>query len=238
MSSFRFPNESEEYRNQRNELLDVEVRLRAQIEAVAEQRRQLPLGGRLKEDYVFQRINADGSTESIPFNDLFGQHQSLLLYTMMFGPGWDAPCPSCTNIVDSLNVNNRGVEETSAIAVVSAASPEQLKEWSGRRGWGLNIVSGQNNNYILDYAGIETEDPAVVTVMNVFKKTPEGIVHFWSSELLSRPMHNAHPRHVDMIWPLWNLLDMTPQGRGDALVPKQDYEHRYFSKNILGETEE
>lgn len=235
MGDFTFPNESDEYRDQRNGLLDAEIRLRSEIEAVAEQRRQLPLGGQLKEDYVFARINPDGNSEVVPFDDLFGQHQSLLLYTMMFGPSWDAPCPSCTSIVDSLDVNSRAVEETSAIAVTSAASPEQFKQWSGRRGWRINTVSGQGNNYVLDYAGFETEDPAVVSVMNVFKKTPDGIFHFWASELLSRPMESGHPRHADMFWPLWNLLDLTPQGRGDAMVPKQDYEHQYFSKNILGE---
>lgn len=237
MDKFTFPNETRLYRSSRNQLLDAEVRLRTEIEAVAEQRRQLPLGGRLKEDYCFERIGEAGNVESVSFNDLFGEHDSLLLYTMMFGATWDAPCPSCTSIVDSINSNSLAVEETSAIATVAAASPQQVKEWSERRGWRMNVVSGQNSSYILDYAGFETDDPGVVSVMNVFKKTPDGIFHFWASELLSRPMESGHPRHADMFWPMWNLLDMTPQGRGDGIIPKLDFEHRYFSKNILGESD-
>lgn len=234
MSSFRFPNESDEYRVQRDRLLDAEVRLRDEIEAVAEQRRQLPLGGQLKENYTFNRAGDGGTVESIAFEDLFGDHDSLLLYTMMFGRQWDAPCPSCTCIVDSINVNSRAVRETAAIAVVADAVPAQLRLWADRRGWYLDVVSGTDCGYILDYAGFETDDPGVVSVMNVFRKTSEGIFHFWASELLSRPLPSGHPRHVDMIWPLWNLLDMTAAGRGDAIVPKQDYEHRYFSEHVLG----
>ncbi len=236
MNAFRFPNEPSEYRKQRNVLLEAEVHLRQEIELVADKRRQLPLGGRLKEGYQFEMVADDEQVKTVSFDALFGEHDSLLLYTMMFGPDWDAPCPSCTSIVDSLDVNSRAVEETSAIAVTSAASAKQLKQWSGRRGWRINTVSGQNNSYVLDYAGFETEDPAVVSVMNVFKKTPDGIFHFWASELLSRPMDSGHPRHADMFWPLWNLLDLTPQGRGDLMVPRQDFEHHYFSENILGET--
>lgn len=235
MTSFKFPNESEEYRRHRDELLEMEVRLRDEVEAVAEQRRQLPLGGRLKEDYQFERLDDDDEIQQVSFDDLFEEHDSLLLYSMMFGPDWDAPCPSCTCIVDGLNVNSRAVQETAAIAVVAAASAEQLKLWADRRGWRINLVSGMSNDYLLDYAGFATTDPGLVSVMNVFKKTSDGIFHFWASELLSRPLPNGHPRHVDMIWPLWNLLDMTPQGRGDALVPKQDYEHRYFSEKVLSE---
>ena len=108
-----------------------------------------------------------------------------------------------------------------------------------RRGWTqIDVVSGMNNDYLLDYAGFETTDPGVVSVMNVFKKTADGIFHFWASELLSRPLPTGHPRHVDIVWPLWNLLDMTPQGRGDAIVPRQDYEHRYFSEHVLGEADD
>ena len=236
MTAFRFPNESDEYRSRRNELLEMEVRLRDEIEAVAEKRRQLPLGGRLKEDYRFERLGKGRKKQEVSFDDLFGEHDSLLLYSMMFGSEWDAPCPSCTCIVDGLNVNSLGVQETAAIAVVAAASAEQLEQWADRRGWKqIKVVSGMNNDYLLDYAGFDTTDPGVVSVMNVFKKTSDGIFHFWASELLSRPLPNGHPRHVDIIWPLWNLLDMTPQGRGDAVVPKQDYEHRYFSEHILGE---
>jgi len=89
---------------------------------------------------------------------------------------------------------------------------------------------------MLDYSGVpDSKDPGLVSIMNVFRKTPEGIFHSWGSELLSRKMDTGHPRHVDSIWLLWNLLDLTPEGRGDAIVPKQNYEHRIFSKVVLGQ---
>ena len=51
-------------------------------------------------------------------------------------------------------------------------------------------------------------------------------------------MENGHTRHVDSIWLLWNLMDLTPEGRGDAIVPRQNYEHAYFSRAVLGEGRE
>lgn len=237
MAAFRFPNESDEYRAERDALLQAEIELRAQTEAVAQQRRALPLGGRIKEDYVFEQLDESGELRKVPLAQLFGEHSSLLLYTLMFGPDWDAPCPSCTSLVDAFNANCHSVAKEAAMAVVAAAGPEQLDRWAKRRPWSsINLVSGRDNGYIVDYAGYDATDPAMVSIMNVFRKTPEGIVHFWASELVSYPMDNGHPRHVDPVWPLWNLLDMTPDGRGDAPAPSQNYEHRYFSKNILGES--
>ena len=75
----------------------------------------------------------------------------------------------------------------------------------------------------------------MVTMMNAFKKTPDGVFHTWGSELVSHPMEGGHPRHVDSVWLYWNLLDMTSEGRPDRLTPIQNFEHSYFSKNVLGE---
>ena len=238
MPGFRFPNENDDYRARRDELLELEVDLRAQVEAVASRRRELPLGGRLAQDYRFERWE-DAQVSEVPFAELFGSHPTLLFYTMMYGPDWDAPCPSCTAIVDGLDATWHSVESTCAIAVVAAAGAEQLSVWSRRRGWTIPLVSGLACSYALDYAGFEgASDPAMLSIMNVFRRTPEGIFHSWGSELLSRPMENGHPRHVDPIWTLWNLLDLTPEGRGDAIVPRQNYEHATFSSRVLGEGKE
>jgi len=236
MTEFRFPNESDEYRARRANLLKREIELRALGEAVAEERRSLPLGGRLKEDYRFERVGPSGRAEEVAFEDLFGEHSSLLLYTMMFGPDWDAPCPSCTSLVDAFDANYHPVSQHSAMAVVAAAHPSQLWAWAKRRGWRIPLVSSAKSGYVLDYCGYtEMGDPALSSMMNVFKRTPEGIFHTWGSELVGAPMENGHPRHVDAVWPFWNLLDMTPQGRGERSTPKQDYEHAYFTKHVFSE---
>jgi predicted dithiol-disulfide oxidoreductase (DUF899 family) len=70
-------------------------------------------------------------------------------------------------------------------------------------------------------------------MMNVFRKTSDGIFHTWGSELISHPTESGHPRHVDTIWLYWNLLDLTPDGRGDLPVPVQDFKHTYFTRHVL-----
>ncbi|MDA1264800.1 MAG: DUF899 family protein [Planctomycetota bacterium] len=231
---FRFPNESDEYRTGRDALLDAEVELRAHSEAVAQQRRALPLGGKLGGDYRFEQVRA-GEVSQVPFAELFGEHEHLLLYTMMFGREWDAPCPSCTSFVDGMNSNWYAVDETTAIAVVADAGPQQLLAWAEKRGWTIPLFSGGETSFILDYAGFDATDPAMCSILNAFRRTDDGVYHTWGSELLGRPMESGHPRHVDPIWPMWNLLDASAGGRGDAIVPRQDFEHRYFSKVVLGQ---
>jgi predicted dithiol-disulfide oxidoreductase (DUF899 family) len=232
---YRFPNESDDYRVRRDELLELEKDLRARVEAVARKRRELPLGGRLKEGYRFARAGADGIVHEVAFEELFGEHRTLLLYTMMFGPDWDAPCPSCTSLVDGFNANYYPVSQRCAMAVVAAAGPKQLRDWVQRRGWSaIPLYSAAKGSYILDYFSREgASDPSQAPMMNVFRKTPEGIFHTWGSELVGHPIENGDPRHVDMVWLYWNLLDMTPDGRGDLPVPIQNYEHAYFSQHVL-----
>jgi len=233
MAGFRFPNESEEYRTRRDELLELEKDLRARVEAVAAKRRELPLGGELNEDYRFERVGEDGQVREVAFGELFGDRHTLLVYSMMFGPDWDAPCPSCTSLVDVFDANHYAVSQRCAMVVVAAAHPTQLHLWAKRRGWTLPLCSGARNGYILDYVGSEgASDPALAAMMNCFRKTPEGIFHTWGSELVDHPMENGHPRHVDMVWPYWNLLDMTPEGRGELSVPVQDFEHAFFSEHV------
>ncbi|MEM7203574.1 MAG: DUF899 family protein [Planctomycetota bacterium] len=236
MSGYRFPNESDEYRARRNELLELEKDLRERGEAVAQKRRELPLGGRLKEAYRFERVGAAGVIEEVEFEELFGAHRSLLLYTMMFGPDWDAACPSCTSLVDAFNANYFPVSQQCAMAVVAAARPNQLHDWAKFRGWTIPLVSAANNGYILDYFAREkASDSALASMMNVFRKTPDGVFHTWGSEIVRHPMDSGHPRHVDAMWPMWNLFDLTPEGRGARSVPVQDYEHAYFTKHVFRE---
>lgn len=234
MAGFRFPNEPDEYRARRDELLEMEKELRAQVMAVAEKRRALPLGGRLKEDYTFERVGDDGEVHEVAFAELFGEHDSLLLYTMMFGADWDAACPSCTSLVDGFNANYYPVSQHCAMAVVGAAGPEKFRDWAQFRGWTMPVYSGAKSSYLLDYAGFEGDNPTVVAMMNAFRKTDAGIFHTWGSELIGHPLENGHPRHVDMVWLFWNLLDMTPDGRPDRSIPIQNYEHNFFTQHVLG----
>src|SRR5438445_7913761 len=108
LHSVRFPGESAEYRTARNALLEAEIELRKHLEEVAALRRQLPLGGPVPQDYEFEEGAADlEDTESVRrvrLSELFQPGmESLVIYSFMFGPNMENPCPLCTSILDGLN---------------------------------------------------------------------------------------------------------------------------------------
>src|SRR5215213_2653119 len=103
MSELRYPNESRAYRDARDALLKDEQELVEKVKAVAAKRRALPPGGQLKEDYVFQWANDGKIGQDVKFSELFEDKNTLLLYSFMYGPHWDNPCPSCTSLVDGFD---------------------------------------------------------------------------------------------------------------------------------------
>lgn len=212
----RYPNEPEDYRAARDALLAAEIELRQRIEDVAAQRRQLPLGGAVDEDYVFQEVDAQAGTASpITLSELFGKHGStLIVYQFMYGPDWEAPCPSCTSITDSTNGIASHVRAKTNMVTVAKAQPEKLIEVAQARGWyNIRLLSSFGTEFNSRY--FAEDSGGHYPLVNVFVRRDDRIHHWWSSELFFVPMQGAQPRHVDLIWPLWNFLDMTPEGRGD-----------------------
>ena len=71
----------------------------------------------------------------------------------------------------------------------------------------------------------ETPDGEQSPVLNVFTRDGDGFRHRWATELMFAPRDEGEePRHVDLIWPIWNVLDMTPGGRGsDPGFPALQY---------------
>jgi predicted dithiol-disulfide oxidoreductase (DUF899 family) len=221
----KFPNENEAYRNARNELLEAEINLRRQTEAVATMRRNLPNGGKLKEDYVFEEIDADGNIKQTKLSELFEQGKdSLIIYSFMFAPKDEKPCPSCTSIIDGIDGMVFHAEQRVNIAVIAKNSIEKFTEWAKSRGWkNVHLLSSLHNTYNADYFG-EDEKENQLPILNVFRKTPDDIFHFYATELLFTPSEKEQePRHVDFIWPVWNLFDVVPEGRGTNWNPKRKY---------------
>jgi predicted dithiol-disulfide oxidoreductase (DUF899 family) len=109
-SGFRYPNESAEYRRAREALLAEEIELRRHIERVAEQRRRLPPGGEVKQNYVFEGENGRAS-----FADLFGDKDTLVVYSYMFGPQRERPCPMCTSLLSAWDGEARDVEQSRGV---------------------------------------------------------------------------------------------------------------------------
>jgi predicted dithiol-disulfide oxidoreductase (DUF899 family) len=224
--AIRFPGESPEYRKLRDELLTAEINLRKQIEETAAMRRQLPLGGKLKEDYTFQEMKADGGVKDVSFSELFRNGKNtLVLYGFMFDPSWETPCSSCTSILDGLNGTAPHILDRVNLAVVAKAPIQKIKEWASGRGWSrLRLLSSGKNSYNSDYH-TQNEKGEQIPVLNVFQRADNGIFHFYSTELLFAPSEKGQDsRHVDSIWPLWNVFDMTPEGRGEKWNPRYSYE--------------
>ena len=228
-----FPGESPEYRTARDALLEREIGLRREMEAVAAARRELPPGGVVPEDYVFQGPGPDGSPIDVRMSELFAPgRDSLVIYNFMFPrspqdprPGPDSgrtaelplaegPCPSCTALLDQLDAVMFHAEPLLNFYAVAGAPLERVLTFARERGWRhLRVPSAAGTSFKRDYHG-ETADGSQIPILSVFERDGDTIRHFWSSELMFAPTDaDQDPRHVGTIEPLWNLFDLTREGR-------------------------
>jgi predicted dithiol-disulfide oxidoreductase (DUF899 family) len=241
-SGIRFPGESEAYRRERNRLLEAEAGLRRAIEQVAAQRRALPPGGLVPDDYRFEEASAGGE---VRFSELFDAGKdTLVIYSFMFprysgdtrpGPTEgetarlplpETPCASCTSILDSLDGAARHLHGRLNLAVVAKSDPDRIRNFARERGWRhLRFLSSRSNSYNRDYHA-ETPQGDQMPILNVFVRDGDQFRHTWASELMYAPRDEGmEARHVDSIWPIWNVLDVTPEGRtNDANFPSLRYE--------------
>jgi len=180
----------------------------------------------LKEDYVFKWANDGSVGESVRFSELFGDKNTLLLYSFMYGPNWDNPCPSCTSLVDGFDRTAYQVTRHAAFVAIAKAPAERINAWARQRGWSqIALVSGAESPYQADYRCQGDTDDMQWPVMHVFKREGGKIFHFWGTEVSEN--------HVDTVWPYWNLMDFTPQGRPDILTPPQNFRSKFLEKNYL-----
>jgi predicted dithiol-disulfide oxidoreductase (DUF899 family) len=228
-----FPGESAEYRAARDRLLEREIELRRAMEAVAAARRDLPPGGPIPEDYVFEGIGAGGTPTEVRLSQLFAPGKdSLVIYNFMFPRGYrgdrpgpaggktallpleEGPCPSCVALLDQLDGAAEHVSQRLNFAVVAKAPLPRLVTWGDERGWRhLRLLSSADNTYNRDYFG-ETADGSQVPMLNVFHREGQTIRHFWGAELTFGPSDPGQDhRSVGTLEPLWNLFDLTREGR-------------------------
>jgi predicted dithiol-disulfide oxidoreductase (DUF899 family) len=226
----RFPGESTEYRAARDRLLREEIELRRSTEAVAKLRRALPSGGLVPKDYLFEEGSPD-LTESqtvrqVRMSELFRSGwTSLVVYSFMYGPKMEVPCPMCTSMLDGLNGSAPHIAQRANLVVVAKSPIHRIRAFARGRGWrNLRLLSSADNSYNRDYHG-EDEKGAQLPMLNVFVKRDGVVRHFWASELLFASTDpGQNPRHVDLVWPLWNVLDCAPEGRGKDWYPKLSYQ--------------
>jgi predicted dithiol-disulfide oxidoreductase (DUF899 family) len=231
--SITFPGESAPYRAARDQLLEQEINLRRSMERLAAARRELPPGGVVPEDYVFQGADPGGTPTEVRLSELFAPGKdSLVTYSFMFPrhaeddrrgpkdgltallPLVEGPCPSCTALLDQLDgAAEHFSDRLNFVAVAKAPLPRVLL-FAKERGWRrLRLLSSEGNTFKRDYHG-ETADGSQQPMLNVFHRDGDVIRHFWGSELLYAPTDAGQdPRHVGTIEPLFNLFDFTPEGR-------------------------
>jgi predicted dithiol-disulfide oxidoreductase (DUF899 family) len=229
------PGESAEYRTARNKLLTEEMALRRQIESVAALRRALPVGGTVAQNYVF-----DGDDGPLKLSDLFNTGKdSLAIYSFMYRPEKELPCTGCTHFLDGLEGMVQHITQRINLAVVAKSPLPRLLSLAKARGWrSLPLLSTNGNTYDRDYFGDSTGLPAAVLkqqafkdgeewdmpMLNVFQRRGKVIRHFWGSEILYVPPEPGQEyRHNDALDSLWNMLDLTPEGRGE-FQPQLSYE--------------
>jgi len=214
----RFPNESDDYRRARNALLAEEIELRRHIERVAEQRRALPPGGVVSKDYRFESENGP-----VVFSQLFGDKQTLAVYSYMYGPKRERPCPMCTSLLSAWDGEAADVEQRIALAVIARSPIERLAAFKKERGWRhLKLYSDVSGDYTRDYV---SADDADIPAFNVFTRRDGTVRHFWSGEMGPGTADPGQdPRGAPDLMPLWTILDSTPEGRGTDWYPKLKYQ--------------
>ncbi|WP_399685065.1 DUF899 family protein [Xenophilus sp.] len=216
-----YPNDSAEYRRARVALLAEEIELRRRIEHVAAMRRALPPGGAPGQDYRF----LDEQGRDLGLADLFGRHDTLVTYFWMYGPQRERPCPMCTAFLGAMDIPVRDITQKAAFAVLGRSPVSRQLAFARERGWrNLRFFQTVGDDYARDYRGL-APDGSEWPALDVWTKDAQGRVrHFWASELGGTEDPGQDPRGAPDPTPLWNVLDLTPAGRGADWYPSLEYD--------------
>jgi predicted dithiol-disulfide oxidoreductase (DUF899 family) len=213
----QFPNESAAYREARNRLLAQEIELRRKIESVADLRRALPEGGEVPEDYEFESEKG-----TVKLSQMFGDKDTLVLYSMMLGPQREKGCPMCTAMLTSWDGAAKNLRERVAIAVTARSPIARLVKFKEERGWRyLPMYSDLKGDYTRTYVNAEDAD---MPGLSIFTRRDGKMRHFWSGEMSGEMADPGQdPRGAPDLDPLWTVLDLTPGGRGGSWYPQLEY---------------
>lgn len=213
------PNESPEYLAKREELRLAEIELRRQRERVAELRRSLPRGAAIQ-DYEFiegpaSLDDGDRPLRTVRLSELFtAADRSLVIYHFMYGKKQKNACPMCTAWIDSFNGIAHHLAQNVDVAIVAAADPATLRAHARKRGWKrVRLLSAGDSTFKYDL-GSEDRDGRQDSTISVFTRDADGTLrHFYSGHPWLA--EDVKERGIDELNPIWNFLDLTPQGRGE-----------------------
>ena len=215
-----FPGESPAYTEARQALLTQEIELRRHLARVADQRRALPPGPVIEKDYRF----LDRSGAQMGLVDLFGGHPTLVTYFWMYGPQRQRPCPMCTNLLGPLNGNAVDIKQRASLKVLGRSPVDRQLEFAKERGWSfLDFVQTVGDDYARDL-GVLTPDGLEYPALVVYRREGTRVRVFWAGEMTGEMADPGQdPRGAPDLAPLWNILDLTPEGRDPHWYPKLNY---------------
>jgi predicted dithiol-disulfide oxidoreductase (DUF899 family) len=211
--------EPADYVARREELRLAEIELMRHRERVAALRRELPAGA-IVADYVFEEGPADLDAADAPIrtvrlSDLFsGPDRSVVIYHFMYGKRQTTPCPMCTMWIDGVNGVASHLAQNVDFAIAAAAEPPALRQHARDRGWrNLRLLSCGRSTFKYDLRS-EDADGNQDSTISVFTRDAAGkLRHFYSAHPWMAP--DVRERGIDLMTPVYNMLDLTPQGRGD-----------------------
>ncbi|MER7812425.1 DUF899 family protein [Streptomyces sp900116325] len=211
--------ESAEHVSAREELRLAEIELMRHRERVADLRRRLPLGP-VVDDYAFEEGPADLHADDAPvqtvrLSELFTQPgRDLVVYHFMYGKKQTQPCPMCTMWIDGFNGIARHVTQNVDLAIVAAADLPALRAHARDRQWeNLRLLSAGSSTFKYDLGSEDAEGNQDSTV-SVFTRDDDGSVrHFYSAH--PRMSDDIDQRGIDLLSPVWHILDLTRRGRDD-----------------------
>jgi len=215
-----FAGESRAYADARQTLLTEEIELRRHLARVAEQRRALPPGPVIEQDYRF----VDPHGAELGLIDLFGEHDTLITYFWMYGPQRSRPCPMCTNLLGPLNGNASDIKQRAALKILGRSPVERQLAFARERGWtSLDFVQTVGDEYARDLGAL-TADGQEYPALVVYHREGAQVRLFWAGEMSGEMADPGQdPRGAPDLAPLWNILDLTPAGRDPHWYPKLSY---------------
>jgi predicted dithiol-disulfide oxidoreductase (DUF899 family) len=190
-----------------------------QRERVTDLRRRLPEGA-IVQDYVFEEGPADldggdALIRTVRLSELFTRAgRSLVVYHFMYGKKQTSPCPMCTLWMDGWNGVAHHLAQNVDVAIVAAADPPALRKHGHIRGWDkLRLLSSGASTFKYDLGSEDREGNQDSTV-SVFTRDSDGTLrHFYSAH--PSMANDIKERGLDLLTPVYNILDLTPLGRGD-----------------------
>jgi predicted dithiol-disulfide oxidoreductase (DUF899 family) len=204
-----------EYVAARVELAETERDLRRRIDEIAAARRAMPRGPNLAE-YQFAEgpvdLGLDEPARPVSLRDLFNGSDYLFVYHMMFHPDDEEACPMCSMWVDGLHGVAHHIRQHTGFAVIAKAPLSKLRGLARRRGWdSLRLVSSHGTSFNAD---MRAERPSGEQrgMVSVFAAEGDQVRHIYS---LSQNFHDDTDGGIDVLSPVWHVLDLLPTGRGD-----------------------